>query len=117
LVWRFGRMDLEGQFGCHLLRFDDVGELETELKTFQEEPIWALRKRKWLKFVGIDEMTADGRRRLEAVNKQEDGLWQLHLGRYKWRIWGYFEDPEFYFFWWDNSHAVATGKWRNRASK
>lgn len=61
-------------------------------------------------------MTVDGRRRLAKINKQEDGLWQLHLKHKKWRVWGYFEDPEFFFLWWDSDHAVATGKSRKRKS-
>jgi hypothetical protein len=74
------------------------------------------RRKHWLKFVPIDEMTAEGRRRLAKVNEQEDGLWQLHLQRNKWRIWGYFEEPEFSFLWWDSDHGVAIGKSHRRRS-
>ena len=116
LVWRFGRLDHEGQFACQTLDSADVPDLEQELVRFQDEPIHSLRRKHWLKFVPIDEMTAEGRRRLAKVNQQEDGLWQLHLQRNKWRIWGYFEEPEFFFLWWDSDHGVAIGKSRRRRS-
>jgi hypothetical protein len=117
LVWRFGRLDHDGAFGCNTLAADDVKGLETELVAFQMQPIYALRAKKWLKFVPIGDMTLDGRKRLSQISDdQEDGLWQLHLGRWKWRVWGYFEDPEFFFLWWDSRHTVATGKSRNRQS-
>lgn len=114
LVWRFGRLDYDGKFACRTLVGNDVPELERELVAFQQEPIWSLRRKNWLKFVPADEMTQDGQRRLFQVSKQEDGLWQLHLQRHKWRVWGYFEDPEFFFLWWDGDHGVATGRCRKR---
>ncbi len=114
LVWRFGKMDWNGDFGCDKLGLVDAPELEQELAAFQAEPIWSLRKKNWLKFISVQDMTTEGRQRLAEVNQQEDGLWQLHLNRYKWRVWGYFEDPEFSFVWWDSDHGVATGKSRNR---
>ena len=116
LVWRFGRLDHFGRFACQTLAGADVPALEQELVAFQSEPIWSLRRKHWLKFVPASDMTPDGQTGLSAINPQEDGLWQLHLHRYKWRIWGYFEDPEFFFLWWDSDHAVATGKSRNRRS-
>lgn len=115
-MWRFGRLDHQGKFGCHTLLSADVRELEDELKAFQDEPIWSLRERDWLKFVEIEDMTSDGRRRLTQISKQETGLWQLHLARHKWRVWGYFDEPEFFFLWWDSGHGVATGRSRTRRS-
>jgi hypothetical protein len=94
----------------------DVPGLERELVAFQDEPIWSLRKKNWLKFVPGEDMTHDGQRRLTEVNPQEEGLWQLHLGQNKWRVWGYFEEPEFFFLWWDSNHGAATGKSRRRSS-
>jgi len=117
LVWRFGRLDYEGQFACQTLDLADIPDLERELQAFQREPIHSLRQRHWLKYIPGDEMTSDGRKRLAEVSEQEDGLWQLDLQRNKWRIWGYFEDPEFYFLWWDGGHAVATGRSRRRRSQ
>lgn len=114
LVWRFGRLDHEGTFACGTLDPSHVANLEHELTQFQSEPIWSLRKKKWLKFVPASDMTAAGQGRLSEINDQEDGLWQLHLTRDKWRVWGYFDDPEFFFVWWDSGHAVATGKSHNR---
>lgn len=115
LVWRFGRLDHAGAFGCNTLAAGDVEGLEKELVAFQREPIYALRAKKWLKFVPIEDMTPDGRKRLFQISdNQGDGLWQLHLGRWKWRVWGYFEDPEFFFLWWDSAHTVATGRSRKR---
>lgn len=114
LVWRFGRLDHGGRFGCQQLVQVDAPRLERELVAFQSEPIWSLRRKRWLKFVPVADMTPDGQRRLAEVSEQEDGLWQLHLARDKWRVWGYFEDPEFFFLWWDNEHGVATGRSRSR---
>jgi hypothetical protein len=109
LIWRFGRLDHDTAFGCQHLLSTDVRELEKELETFQEELISALRQKRWLKFVPVDDMTQAGQKALSAVNDKEEGLWQLHLLRYKWRIWGYFEDPEFFFVFWDCNHNIATG--------
>jgi hypothetical protein len=114
LVWRFGRLDHETEFGCHTLLSTDVRALEKELEVFQEEPIWRLRALDWLKFIPIDEMTPAGQAALVRVNKQESGLWQLHLHSERWRIYGYFRDPEYYFLWWDGEKKVATGKSRKR---
>ena len=114
LVWRFGRLDHDGKFASLTLARSDVPDLERELVAFQDESIDALLKRRWLKFVPVSDMTRDGQQRFGEINKQEEGLWQLHLGRNKWRVWGYFERPEFFFLWWDSEHAVATGKSRNR---
>lgn len=115
LVWRFGRLDHESEFGCQTLDGDDARELEKELAILQKESIASLHRKRWLKFIGRDEMTPKGRKALGVISKgQEEGLWQLHLKRYKWRIWGYFDDPEFFFLWWDSNHGVATGKWRRR---
>ncbi len=114
LVWRFGKLDHEGQFGWQTLALDQVQELEREIVDFQQAPIYELRKKNWLKFIGADEMTPAGRERLSELNDQENGLWQLHLARHKWRVWGYFEEPEFSFVWWDCEHAVATGRSRHR---
>ena len=115
LVWRFGRLDHESRFGCQTLLRDDARELEAELAILQTETIDSLLRKRWLKFIRADEMTPDGQKALATVSrKQEEGLWQLHLKRYKWRIWGYFDKPEFFFLWWDSDHGVATGKWRHR---
>lgn len=115
LVWRFGRLDHKTGFSCGTLLRTDVRELERELAILQKEPISSLVKKRWLKFIGANEMTPNGRQALaEASNKQEEGLWQLHLKRYKWRIWGYFEEPEFFFLFWDAGHEIATGKSRHR---
>jgi hypothetical protein len=116
LVWRFGRLDHETEFGCHTLLGADARNLEGELEVFQQEKISVLRHKKWLKFIGEDDMTPAGRKALAEVNAQENGLWQLHLHRNKWRVWGYFEDPEFFFVWWDDNHDVATGRSRRRKS-
>jgi hypothetical protein len=114
LVWRFGRLDHEGQFGCQNLPATDARGLEAEFAIFQKETISSLLHKRWLKFIDVDEMTPDGQEGLSKVNEQENGLWQLHLQRHKWRVWGYFEDPEFFFLWWDGHHGVATGHSRHR---
>jgi len=116
LVWSFGRLDHGGRFSCRHLLSTDVRTLEVELATFQTELISELRRKRWLKFIGVEEMTPAGQERLAEVAQQENGLWQLHLGRYKWRIWGFFEHPKFFFLWWDGHHDVATGKARRRKS-
>jgi hypothetical protein len=114
LVWRFGRLSHDGQFGCQTLALQDVPGLERELVTFQKMPIWELKMKGWLKFIGAEEMTAEGQQCFASLNSQDNGLWQLHLHRDKWRIWGYFETPEFFFLWWDSKHAVAVGRSRHR---
>lgn len=114
LIWRFGRLDHKTQFNCGNLLRTDVQELEKELAILQKEPISSLVAKRWLKFIGVTDMTPNGRKALAEVSKQEDGLWQLHLKRYKWRIWGFFEEPEFFFLFWDAGHGVATGKSRHR---
>jgi hypothetical protein len=116
LVWRFGRLDYGTTFNCQKLLRTDVQGLESELASFQRVTIAALERKRWLKFIPAEQMTPEGRRALAEVNPQEEGLWQLHLLRYRWRVWGYFENPEFFFLWWDGDHAVATGKWRKRKS-
>ena len=113
-MWQFGQLDHEGEFGWHHLALEDVEELEQEVVAFQNDPIHELRRKGWLKFIRIEDMTAAAQKRLRTVNRQENGLWQLHLARYKWRIWGYFEDPRFSFLWWDRDHAVASGRSRQR---
>jgi hypothetical protein len=114
LIWRFGRLDYGGLFACRTLAPVDAPGLEQELVVFQQHPIYKLLEHNWLKFISTEEMTADGRKRLLEVNPQESGLWQLHLHRDKWRIWGYYEPPEFCFLWWDSTHGVATGRSRSR---
>lgn len=116
LVWRFGRLDHATDFACHTLVGTDVQTLEGELERFQKEPIYQLRRKDWLKFIGKDEMTPTGQKALSQVSTQEDGLWQLHLGQHKWRIWGHFDQPEFFFLFWDPDHQIATGKSRRRRS-
>lgn len=116
LVWRFGRLDHETQFGCQTLPKAHVKELEGELAVFQGQPIPTLLDKRWLKFIPADDMTPDGQKELAKVSTQEEGLWQLHLHRHKWRIYGYFADPEFFFLWWDGDHDVATGRSRTRKS-
>ncbi len=59
-------------------------------------------------------MTPKGQKALGEVSEQEEGLWQLHLGRNKWRIWGHYKEPEFFFLFWDPDHEIATGKSRHR---
>ncbi|HEY4809898.1 MAG TPA: hypothetical protein VIH71_02455 [Solirubrobacteraceae bacterium] len=114
LVWRFGRLDHDTAFRCQNLLNTDVREVEKELETFQGELISALRQKRWLKFIPAGDMTQAGQRALWEVNDKEEGLWQLHLLRYKWRIWGYFEDPKFFFVFWDCNHDIATGNSRTR---
>jgi hypothetical protein len=114
LVWRFGRLDHETSFSCGALLHTDVRELEKELAILQREPISTLLGKRWLKFIGASEMTPEGQKALAEVSKQENGLWQLHLKRYKWRVWGYFDEPEFSFLFWDAGHEIATGKSRHR---
>lgn len=112
LVWRFGRLDHDGDFGWHTLELCDVKGLEREITSFQEIPIQELLRLDWLKFIPAKDMTMDGRNRLVEISSEgsdDEGLWQLHLHRDKWRVWGYFDDPEFSFLWWDKHHAVATG--------
>jgi hypothetical protein len=116
LIWQFGRLDYATVFGCHRLRSEDAQELEHELTTFQGKLISTLRRKDWLKFVPIEDMTPDGRKALAQINKQESGLWQLHLHKYKWRVWGYFDHPKFYFLFWDAGHGIATGRSRRRSS-
>ncbi len=114
LVWRFGRLDHATQFNCQQLLAADSAELETELEVFQDEPIYMLKRKRWLKFIPVAEMTAKGQKALGEVNEQEEGLWQLHLLRHRWRIWGYFEDPEFYFLFWDLATTSPPGESRRR---
>src|SRR6266542_2997081 len=103
LIWRFGRLDLDStcKFSWQMLEACDVAELERELVKFQNWKISTLRRKGWLKFIGKESMKVEAQRRLAEINKLENGLWQLHLHRDKWRVWGYFEEPEFYFLWWD----------------
>lgn len=116
LVWRFGRLDHTTSFSCQTLLRADAEELERELAEFQDETIPALKSKRWLKYINRREMTPDGRSALAEVSQDEEGLWQLHLKRHKWRIWGYFDDPEFFFVFWDCDHNIATGKSRTRSS-
>jgi hypothetical protein len=114
LVWRFGQLDHEGEFGWQKLEPAQVQELEEEMVIFQQTPIYELIRLRWLKFIGTSEMTIAGQTRLATVSPQEDGLWQLHLQRHLWRIWGYYEEPEFTFLWWDSRHEVCVGASRHR---
>ena len=114
LVWRFGRLDHETEFGCQTLLSTDVRALEKELAAFQKEPIWRLRRNDWLKFIPANEMTRAGQEALATINKQEEGLWQLHLHQERWRVYGYYEEPEYFFLWWDGDKKVATGRSRRR---
>jgi hypothetical protein len=116
LVWRFGRLDHETEFGCQTLVSTDVKALEQELAVFQREPIWRLRRNEWLKFIPAKDMTRAGQEALQRINKQEEGLWQLHLHDERWRIYGYYEEPEYFFLWWDGGKKVATGRSRRRTS-
>lgn len=114
LVWRFGRLDHETRFGCQTLQRDEAQEVEAELRTFQDATIADLRRKRWLKLITVADMTPDGKKALEQVAANEEGLWQLHLNRHKWRIWGFFEEPEFFFVFWDANHDMATGRSRQR---
>lgn len=117
LVWRFGRLDHHTDFACLGLKESDVRELEEELAILQREKISELERKRWLKFIDRGDMTQAGQKALDkASHRQESGLWQLHLKRHKWRIWGYFDRPEFFFLFWDEDHAIATGKSRTRRS-
>ena len=77
LIWRFGRLDHGGEFGCQTLLHADVKGLESELEAFQRDPIYSLQRKGWLKFVRAEDMTHAGRQRLANISKQENGLWQL----------------------------------------
>jgi hypothetical protein len=113
IVWRFGRLDKEGEFGWQNLSEDCLVDLERELEEFQSRPLSVLRRElKWLKYIGSTEMAPAAQKRLSQIANKETGLWQLHLGHDRWRVWGYFEDPEYYFVWWDPDHLVCPGKYR-----
>jgi hypothetical protein len=116
LNWRFGRLDHDGRFSCRTLARlteEELKILERHLLTFQATPIWELEKEHVLKFIGTRDMTPAGRERLAVVSPQENGLWQLRVPHDKWRIWGYFENPDFTFLWWDGLHEVAVGRSRS----
>jgi hypothetical protein len=119
LVWRFGQLDHDGDFGWHNLTLDCVQELERQLENFQSTPIHVLEKDKRLKFVEIGDMTpvAQVRLRIVAVGIGLEGLTELRLGFKRWRIWGHFQDPQFSFLWWDPDHKVATGAARRRHAR
>lgn len=116
IVWRFGRLHHAVPFGCQTLVAERAQDLERELCHFQDEPIYSLRRKGWLKFVRKSDMTRKGQQAVASASPQEDGLWQLHLHRDKWRIWGFFEAPNFFFLFWDPDHEIATGKSRKRSS-
>jgi hypothetical protein len=117
LVWQFGKLDHSGPFCCSNLALPEVPVLEKELAEFQSEPIGSLRRKRWLKFIEVQDMAREAQGRLGEISQaQEDGLWQLHLAHDKWRVWGYFDTPHFTFLWWDGDHAVATGRSRHRST-
>jgi hypothetical protein len=108
-------LEHDGDFGWQKLTVGCADILEKEVCVFQETPIHELRSKKWLKFIPISDMKIPAQNRLRRISKQQDGLWQLHLHHDKWRIWGYYEEPNFAFLWWDPDHGVATGASRRRS--
>lgn len=110
-------MDLDGDFSWLGLTSECVAELEQELATFERKSIDELRRLRWLKHIPVREMTVDAQRRLRAISAELEGLWQLHLSRHRWRVWGWFEDPMFYVVWWDPNHNVCTGNSRKRRAE
>jgi hypothetical protein len=116
--WRFEQIDFESEWGWRTMSPACTERLRQELVTFEKEPLRTLKDKRWVKFIPIREMVYGAKDRLEEIGRDDEGLWQLHLGYDKWRVWGFLDEGSgaFYFLWWDPDHGVATGKCRNRQS-
>src|SRR4051794_29343470 len=67
IVWRMGRLDLDGVFSWLKLSTSDVAQLERELVHFEGKGLNELKRIRWLKLIGVEEMTIDARRRLAEI--------------------------------------------------
>lgn len=114
LGWRTGQIDFQGEWGWAKLDPADAPRLRQELVAFEGESLQVLKDKRWVKFISTKEMDYKARDRLAEIEKDDEGLWQLHLAFSKWRVWGFLDGAVFYFLWWDPTHSVATGKCRNR---
>lgn len=116
LSWRFEGVDYGGTWGWLNLQSSDAKDLNAELVQFEREQIYVLKRRRWLKFIPMKDMRPGVEDRLREIGREDEGLWQLHLSRNKWRVWGFYEEPVFYILWWDSRHDVCTGRSRQRRS-
>jgi hypothetical protein len=115
LGWRVAEVDFGGAWGWANMAPGDMERLRHELVEFEKEPIWSLKRKRWLKLIPVDDMKQGASDRLTEIDREDDGLWQLHLLHHKWRVWGFLEGATFFFLWWDPDHTVATGACRNRS--
>ncbi len=116
IAWRMGQIDFTSEWGWQNLDPADAEELKQELVVFEREPLRTLKDKRWVKFIPTKDMEHRAAERLHELERDEEGLWQLHLSRHKWRVWGFLEDASFHIFWWDPEHNVCTGHSRTRRS-
>lgn len=117
LTWRLAQIDFDGEWGWANLASGDCQRLHQEMDAFESEKLATLRQKKWVKVIPPKDMVNAARKRLREIGRDDpEGLWQLHLGHNKWRVWGFLEGSTFYVLWWDPDHSVATGKSRTRST-
>lgn len=107
ISWHLGIIDREGPFGWSRMLGDDFWTMiSARLRSF-ETMTWATLRSTGSHPVGVDDIIAEARRRLEEIGQDDvDELYSLRLGG-KPRIWGVRDRHILKVLWWDPEHQVC----------
>lgn len=113
LVWRFTRMDLDGQWSWTALTPKHARDVHGKCCQFETMRASELFGSGGNKLIPIERLCGDAQKRLREIDADDlDGLWELRLGG-KPRIWGARSEHAFDLIWWDPEHTVCPSQLRN----
>lgn len=108
LSWRFGMMDMGGDWSCASLSADVLQEVRTKLLEY-EKKTWDesySKKGAGLKKVDATGICSRAFERLKTLKLDDAAaLWEFHLTG-KQRVWGIRIGTVCYLLWWDPDHTV-----------
>jgi hypothetical protein len=110
ITWRLRSVDFEGRWGWTQLATDHGPELHRLMTEYESTPLRKLHRDERIKEIPVKHLCRDAKSRLKELDHEDvDSLFELRLGKERWRIWGLLEQSVFLPVWWDPEHTVCPG--------
>lgn len=107
IVWKFGRMDHEGEWGWDKVTKEElIEEILPKIKSFETMSFAQLApQRSNHHSMPVKNLSQPAKNRITEIALNQDDLFSFKISGQK-RLWGTTVENEFHVLWWDPEHTV-----------